>query len=182
MKLENIDINNLPISQKVFFKGDMANLEGYGRITKRYDHREFGISYAVLLDDGREFNRVEPKGFLSEYRWVLINRDSDIQDLENLYFENRSWKKAKYPRLHMKNPETFKHTETQNFTPIDKEIHLEIGFHIGKNSWHLTIYTHQGINCSGKTKFFSSIEDIKTYIQKTYNKNPILPEFTKGGE
>lgn len=75
----------------------------------------------------------------------------------------------------MKDPETLRYTEIQNLTPFDKQVHLEIGYHIERGRWHLTIYTHQGINCSRTTKLFNSIEEIKNYIKKTYNKNPILP-------
>ena len=95
--------------------------------------------------------------------------------LEDIYFENRAYREADYPRLHMCNPETFRITQTQDYTPIDKEIHLEIGFHRGRGRWFLAIYTHQDINCSGTHLFFNSVEEIMDYIRKTYKKNPILP-------
>lgn len=98
------------------------------------------------------------------------------RNLEKIVFEDRAWIKAEYPRLHMKEPETLKFTKTENFTPIDKEIHLEIGYHRGKKTWYLQIYYHQGLNCSGKVKFFSSIQNIKQYIRDNYDKDPILPE------
>jgi len=50
------EFKHLKVGQRVFFKGNMANLEGYGKITTRHEHRLFGITYDIQLDDGRTFN------------------------------------------------------------------------------------------------------------------------------
>ena len=100
---------------------------------------------------------------------MIVN---NLKPIENLIFENRAWEEADYPRLHMKEPETFTHTKFENFKPQEREIHLSIGYHHGKNRWHLSIYW----NNTGEMKFFSSVKEIAEYIKKTYNKNPIIPE------
>jgi hypothetical protein len=92
--------------------------------------------------------------------------------LESIIFENRASKSAEYPRLHMKEPETFIFTESINFTPVEKEIHLAIGFRLGVGRWYLDIETN---NSYKETKIFSSLQDIKEFIRKKFNKNPILP-------
>lgn len=106
----------------------------------------------------------------------------ETKNLEKVYFENRAWTKPEYPRLHMKSPEKFKYTEIQNFEPIEREIHLEIVYHHGESErlrtdrWYLHIYIYNGKDCSGRFEIFSSIKEIKEYIKKKYNKEPILPE------
>lgn len=91
-----INLNNLPIGQRVFMKGDMANLEGYGKIVNRLEFKEFGIYYDIKLDDGREFRRVPARSFDSEYSWVLIDTNDfnkwfslflEEQELSNAIFE-----------------------------------------------------------------------------------------------
>jgi len=102
--------------------------------------------------------------------------------METLVFENRAWEKAEYPRLHMKDPERFKITEIQNSKPIEKEVHLAIGYHhgdakrLGVDKWYLDIYFHEGRNCYGKIEIFNSIKEIKEYIKEKYNKIPVLPK------
>jgi hypothetical protein len=105
-----------------------------------------------------------------------------INSLESIVFENRASKSAEYPRLHMKEPETFKFTKIRNFTTVEKEIHLSINYHRGRSqrsgsdSWVLDIYTYKGKNCNGKPKIFSSLQEIKDYIREKYKKEPIFPE------
>ena len=67
-----MNVEDLRIGQELLFKGDMANLSGHGRIVRTYQHERFGVSYDVLLDDGRIFNRVEPVIIKSGRPWVLI--------------------------------------------------------------------------------------------------------------
>jgi len=107
---------------------------------------------------------------------------SKQNNLENITFENRAWEEAEYPRLHMKEPEIFEFTKIKNFEPVTREIHLAIGYHRGRSQlsgtdkWYLDIETYKGNNCSGKTKIFSSINEIKEHIRNKYGKNPILPK------
>ncbi len=106
----------------------------------------------------------------------------ETKSVETLVFENRAWEKAEYPRLHMKDPERFKITEIQNSKPIEKEVHLAIGYHHGEsqrlhaNKWYLDIETYEYKNCYGETKIFSSLKDIKEYIQEKFSKIAIFPE------
>lgn len=103
------------------------------------------------------------------------------KELGKLYFENRACEEAKYPRLRMKCPETFIHTEIQNFETVEKQIHLEIGYHhgrsqfLGTDKWFLDIDTFKGKRCYGETKLFNSIPEIKNFIQQEYKKDPIFP-------
>lgn len=113
---------------------------------------------------------------------VNIEEEMENKDLEKLIFENRAWEKAEYPRLHMKEPERFKITEMRNSRPIEKEIHLSIGYHHGESErlrvdkWHLDTYFHEGKDCYGKRKIFNSIQEIKEYIREKYKKIAILPK------
>lgn len=106
----------------------------------------------------------------------------ETKSLETLMFENRAWEKAEYPCLHMKEPERFIVSETQDFRQTEKEVHLAIGYHHGESQrlhtsrWYLDIYYYEGRNCYGEIKMFNSLDEIKEYIKKTYNKNPIFPE------
>ena len=63
---------DLKVGQGVFYKGDMANLEGYGKITTRHELKEWGIFYDIQLDDGRTFDRVPLTSFLPKSRMVLL--------------------------------------------------------------------------------------------------------------
>lgn len=66
-----MDTKNLEKGTKVYYKGDMANLEGYGKIIEKIDN-DYGIMYDVLLDDGRIFKRVMHQAINSEYRFKVI--------------------------------------------------------------------------------------------------------------
>jgi len=103
---------------------------------------------------------------------ISENKLTKKEPNNNIIFENRAWEEAQYPRLHMKEPETFIYTEIENFRTQEREIHLSIDYHRGRKSWCLNIYW----NNTGEMKFFSSIKEIVEYIKKTYKKNPILPK------
>jgi hypothetical protein len=105
----------------------------------------------------------------------------ESKNLEKIVFENRAWEEAEYPRLHMKEPETFTFTEIQDFQPITREVSLVIEYHRVRSKWLLEIYTYKGIRCDGTKEFFNSIQEIKDYIQKKYNKKTILPKFKVKG-
>ncbi len=50
-------LNELEIGMKIYYRGDMANSEGFGEITHLI-HTKWGNDFTVKLDDGREFKSV----------------------------------------------------------------------------------------------------------------------------
>lgn len=61
---------------RIYYNGDMANEEGFGVITKRYEDHIWGVSVDVKMDDGRTFPKLSVVIFSEEYlghggtRWV----------------------------------------------------------------------------------------------------------------
>ncbi len=70
-------VKNLNIGQKLFFKRRVANLSGYGTIVRIYENETYGISYMVLLDDGRVLNRVEDSNINPKGAWSTVNEDDN---------------------------------------------------------------------------------------------------------
>jgi len=73
-----MNVESLKVGQELLFKGDMANLSGRGKIIEIHENERFGISYDVLLDDGRIFSRIEPIILKSGRPWVLIYEEPNI--------------------------------------------------------------------------------------------------------
>ena len=48
---------------RVYYTGDMANIEAEGTICKVYNDPRWGISYDIVFDDGRLFRKVSPLSF-----------------------------------------------------------------------------------------------------------------------
>ncbi len=67
-----VEFMDLKVGQRVFYKGDLANLEGYGKITTRHEIKNWGIFYDIQLDDKRTFYRVPLTSFLPKSHMVLL--------------------------------------------------------------------------------------------------------------
>ena len=50
------------VGMKVFYTGDMANIEGGGTVTDKEDD-EWGLRYTVTMKDGRVFRGLYPTMF-----------------------------------------------------------------------------------------------------------------------
>ena len=47
------------VEDRIYYKGDMANVEDFGTITKIHPANKWGpLSYDIQTDDGRTFHRV----------------------------------------------------------------------------------------------------------------------------
>ena len=102
-----------------------------------------------------------------------------MKKMEKIQFENRAWKDAQYPRLHLKKPFPY-------FQHDGVYIHLSIGYHHGQaqryrsDRWYLTIEKKYNSQHIGKTKIFSSIKNITDYIEKKYHKIAVIPKQWEG--
>jgi len=64
-KIERLPITTgeiLTIGTGIYYTGDMANMEGTGRITKLYSDR-WGAWMTIKLEDGRTFQSISPSSF-----------------------------------------------------------------------------------------------------------------------
>jgi len=43
--------DNLQVGDKVYYTGDVANLDGYGEIVARNEDPRWGLSYDIMIDD-----------------------------------------------------------------------------------------------------------------------------------
>jgi hypothetical protein len=57
-------MKNIEIGTKIYYRGDMANMEGFGEVTSVMNDR-FGSYFSAVLEDGREINKL-PAHMLSE--------------------------------------------------------------------------------------------------------------------
>lgn len=66
-------VKNFNIGQKLFFKGNVANLSGYGMIVRVFENETYGTTYDVKLEDERVFNRVEDSNINPNGSWKMVN-------------------------------------------------------------------------------------------------------------
>lgn len=64
MIITNEEMTKLNVGQKIFYTGDMANQEGFGVIESIEPANKWhGECYNIKMEDGREWNKVQPVQF-----------------------------------------------------------------------------------------------------------------------
>ena len=71
---------------RIYYTGDMANDEGFGIIVKSYQDK-WGSFYNILMDDGREMNRLHTIAFSETYKGHGGTRFV-TEDAYNAYYKN----------------------------------------------------------------------------------------------
>ncbi len=64
--MTKLTLKDLPKGTRIYYGGDMANLDGFGTITKNYSDK-WGYFLHIKMDDGRDFPSIRVSNFSDHY-------------------------------------------------------------------------------------------------------------------
>lgn len=81
-----MEISKLEIGTRIYYRGDMANCEGFGEITAHNPATRFRpVTVTMRLDDGRVIEDIAPSAFgIGQYERFQLEADYEARRREGL--------------------------------------------------------------------------------------------------
>ncbi len=78
------DYTTLQVGERIFYTGDIANIEEWCTITDRDDNPRWGLLYALQGDDGGEYPGIPPSNFDGPGRRFVPKAEYDADRAEKI--------------------------------------------------------------------------------------------------
>lgn len=74
-----MDYAKLKTGTEIYYTGDMANVDGFGRISRVFGDKWLPVQYRIVMDDGRVWRSVSPNAFLRIGRRFRVRKEYELE-------------------------------------------------------------------------------------------------------